>query len=282
MFKPDLLQEKVVLITGGGTGLGRAMGEKFLQLGAKLAITGRREEVLQSTAQEMSVNGGEVFYTTCDIRDASQIEEMVNKVEDHYGKIDVLVNNAAANFISPTERLSSRGVDAILNTVLHGSFYTTLEVGKRWIEQKRGGTMLNMVAVYAEKGSAFVVPSAAAKAGVLAITRSLAIEWAKYGIRQVAIAPGSFPTEGAWSRLAPTPEISAGMVDRIPLGRFGEQQELTDLAAFLISDNAGFINGEVITIDGGEWLKGAGVFNGLIDIKEREWDKLAELTRNGK
>ncbi|MFJ8066848.1 SDR family oxidoreductase [Psychrobacillus sp. NPDC096426] len=282
MFKSDLLKDKVVLITGGGTGLGRAIGEKLLQLGAKLAITGRREEVLQSAANEMGANGGEVFYTTCDIRDASQIELMVNKVENRYGKIDVLINNAAANFISPTERLSSRGVDAILNTVLHGSFYTTLEVGKHWIEQGRGGTMLNMVTVYAETGSAFVVPSAAAKAGVLALTRSLAVEWAKYGIRQVAIAPGSFPTEGAWSRLAPTPEISDGMIERIPLGRFGEQQELTDLVAFLISDNAGFINGEVITIDGGEWLKGAGVFNGLTELKEEQWDELETLTRSGK
>ncbi|MGO4888379.1 SDR family oxidoreductase [Anaerobacillus sp. MEB173] len=282
MFQSDLLKDKVILITGGGTGLGRAMGERFLGLGAKLAITGRREEVLQKTAFEMGSNGGEVFYTTCDIRDADQITEMVNRVEDHYGHIDVLVNNAAANFISPTERLSSRAVDAILNTVLHGSFYTTLEIGKRWIEQGRGGTMLNMVTVYAETGCGFLVPSSAAKAGVLALTRSLAVEWAKYGIRQVAIAPGSFPTDGAWSRLAPTPELAEGMVKRIPVGRVGNKEELNNLAAFLISDNAGFLNGEVITIDGGEWLKGAGVFNSLVDLNEEQWDEIAELTRNAK
>jgi NAD(P)-dependent dehydrogenase (short-subunit alcohol dehydrogenase family) len=282
MFKSDLLNDKVILITGGGTGLGRAMGERFLQLGAKLAITGRREEVLQSTASEMRAAGGEVFYISCDIRDASKVAEMVNKVEEHYGCIDILVNNAAANFISPTERLSPRAVDAILGTVLHGTFYTTLEVGKSWINKGKGGTMLNMVTVYAETGCGFVVPSAAAKAGVLALTRSLAVEWAKYGIRQVAIAPGSFPTEGAWSRLAPTPELSEGMLKRIPLGRFGQKQELCDLAAFLISDYAEFINGEVITIDGGEWLKGAGVFNGLVDLQKEQWDELAELTRKGK
>lgn len=282
MFKSDLLKDKVILITGGGTGLGRSMGERFLQLGAKLAITGRREEVLKSTASEMSAGGGEVFYTRCDIRDASQVAEMVSSVNKHFGHIDVLVNNAAANFISPTERLSSRGVDAILNTVVHGSFYTTLEVGKLWIKQGRSGTMLNMVTVYAETGSAFVVPSAVAKAGVLALTRSLAVEWAKYGIRQVAIAPGSFPTDGAWSRLAPTSELSDGMIDRIPLGRFGEKQELNDLASFLISDQAGYINGEVITIDGGEWLKGAGVFNGLVDLEQEKWDELEKLTRKSK
>jgi len=282
MFQSDLLKDKVILITGGGTGLGRAMGERFLQLGAKLAITGRREEVLQSTANEMMMYGGEVFYTTCDIRDAAQVEDMVNKVEENYGQIDVLINNAAANFISPTERLSSRAVDAILNTVLHGTFYTTLEVGKHWIKQRKGGTMLNMATVYADKGSAFVVPSAAAKAGILALTRSLAVEWAKYGIRQVALAPGSFPTEGAWERLAPTPDINERMLERIPVKRFGQQQELTDLAAFLISDNATFINGEVITIDGGEWLHGAGVFNNLVDIPEEKWDELAALTRKAK
>jgi NAD(P)-dependent dehydrogenase (short-subunit alcohol dehydrogenase family) len=281
MFQSDLLKDKVVLITGGGTGLGRAMGERFLELGAKLAITGRRGEVLQSTANELRKKG-EVFTTTCDIRDALQVAEMVTKVEEHFGQIDVLVNNAAANFISPTERLSPRGVDAILNTVLHGSFYTTLEVGKHWIDQGRGGTMLNLVTVYAEKGCGFVVPSAAAKAGVLALTRSLAVEWAKYGIRQVAIAPGSFPTDGAWSRLAPTPELSEKMSKRIPVGRFGKRQELCDLAAFLISDNAGFINGEVITIDGGEWLKGAGVFNDLVDLSKEQWDDISALTRSAK
>jgi NAD(P)-dependent dehydrogenase (short-subunit alcohol dehydrogenase family) len=282
MFDKELLKDKVVLITGGGTGLGRAMGERFLELGAKLAITSRREEVLQKAAQEMGTEGKEVFYKSCDVRDPAQIAELVDAVEQHYGSIDVLINNAAGNFISPTERLSPRAVDAVLNIVLHGTLYMTLEIGKRWIEQKRGGTMLNIVTSYASTGSGFVVPSAAAKAGVLAITRSLAVEWAKYGIRQVAIAPGPFPTEGAWTRLSPTPELANKAIKRVPLGRVGDKAELANLAAYLISDYAGYINGEVITIDGGEWLQGAGQFNELVDVTEQQWDTLAEMTRKGK
>ncbi|MDI3328358.1 MAG: SDR family oxidoreductase [Alicyclobacillaceae bacterium] len=284
MFVPDLLKDKVILITGGGTGLGRAMGERFLELGAKLAITSRREEVLKQAAEEMSQGGKEVFYTPCDVRRPDQVADMVDRVIAHYGRIDVLVNNAAGNFISPTERLSPRAVDAVLNIVLHGTFYCTLEVGKRWINEKQPGVMLNIVTTYASSGSgsAYVVPSAAAKAGVLAITRSLAVEWAKYGIRQVAIAPGPFPTEGAWSRLAPTPELSEGMIRKVPLRRTGEKHELANLAAYLISDYAAYINGEVVTIDGGEWLQGAGEFNSLVDLPAEMWDKLAELTRQGK
>jgi NAD(P)-dependent dehydrogenase (short-subunit alcohol dehydrogenase family) len=282
MFDKELLKDKVVLITGGGTGLGRAMGERFLELGAKLAITSRREEVLEKAAQEMGTEGKEVFYKCCDVRDPAQIDELVDAVEQHYGSIDVLINNAAGNFISPTERLSPRAVDAVLNIVLHGTFYMTLEIGKRRIEQKRGGTMLNIVTSYASTGSGFVVPSAAAKAGVLAITRSLAVEWAKYGIRQVAIAPGPFPTEGAWTRLSPTPELAEKLIKRVPLGRVGDKAELANLAAYLISDYAGYINGEVITIDGGEWLQGAGQFNELVDVTEQQWDTLAEITRKGK
>ncbi|MFC4768366.1 SDR family oxidoreductase [Effusibacillus consociatus] len=282
MFEKDLLKDKVVLITGGGTGLGRAMGERFLELGAKLAITGRREEVLQTAAQEMSGEGKEVFYKSCDVRDPAQIQELVDAVEQRFGHIDVLVNNAAGNFISPTERLSPRAVDAVLNIVLHGTFYATLEVGKRWIKQGKGGTMLNIVTSYASTGSGFVVPSAAAKAGVLAMTRSLAVEWARYGIRQVAIAPGPFPTEGAWSRLSPTPELAEHAIKRVPLRRAGDKQELANLASYLISDYAGYINGEVVTIDGGEWLQGAGEFNNLTEVTEEQWDMLAEMTRKGK
>jgi NAD(P)-dependent dehydrogenase (short-subunit alcohol dehydrogenase family) len=283
-FAKDLLKDKVVLITGGATGLGRGMGEKVLELGAKLAIASRREEVLRQATEEMSPNGDEVFYHSCDVRDPAQVHEMVEAVERHFGHIDVLINNAAGNFISPTERLSSRAVDAVLNIVLHGTFYTTLEVGKRWITQGRGGTMLNIVTTYASSGagSGFVVPSAAAKAGVLALTRSLAVEWAQYGIRQVAIAPGPFPTEGAWSRLSPTPELERKMLDRVPLKRVGDKEELANLAAYLISDYAGYINGEVVTIDGGEWLKGAGQFNDLLDVTEEQWDTLADMTRKGK
>lgn len=281
-FTNDLLRDKVILITGGATGLGRAMGEKFLELGAKLAICGRREEVLKNAAEEMSPLGHDVYYRSCDVRDPLQVQALIDAVESHYGGIDILVNNAAGNFISPTERLSSRAVDAVLNIVLHGTFYTTLEVGKRWIERGSSGTMLNIVTTYASTGSGYVVPSAAAKAGVLAITRSLAVEWAPYGIRQVAIAPGPFPTEGAWSRLAPTPEFEQKMIDRVPLGRVGNKEELSNLAAFLISDYAAYINGDVITIDGGEWLQGAGQFNDLGELTSEQWDEISALTRKGK
>lgn len=281
-FAKDLLNNKVVLITGGATGLGRAMGETFLDLGAHLAIAGRREDVLKQAADEMGGEANNVFYHRCDVRDPAQIQELVDAVEQHFGHIDVLVNNAAGNFISPTERLSPRAVDAVLNIVLHGTFYSTLEIGKRWIEQGRSGTMLNIVTTYASTGSAFVVPSAAAKAGVLALTRSLAVEWAHHGIRQVAIAPGPFPTEGAWSRLAPTPDLEEKMINRIPLRRVGNKEELAHLAAYLISDYAAYMNGEVVTIDGGEWLQGAGQFNDLLAVTEQQWDQLAEMTRKGK
>ncbi|GGG79417.1 SDR family oxidoreductase [Paenibacillus radicis (ex Gao et al. 2016)] len=282
LFADDLLQDKVVLITGGATGLGRALAEKFAALGARVAIASRREEILKQASIEMSTEQNPVFYKSCDVREPAQIEELISAVEHHFGRIDVLVNNAAGNFISPTEKLSPRAVDAVLNIVLHGTFYTTLEVGKRWIEQGHRGTMLNIVTTYASTGSGYVVPSAAAKAGVLALTRSLAVEWARYGIRQAAIAPGPFPTEGAWSRLSPTPEFEQKMIDRIPLRRTGEKEELANLAAFLISDYASYINGEVVTIDGGEWLQGAGQFNGLRDVTPQQWEILSELTRKGK
>ncbi|UVI31082.1 SDR family oxidoreductase [Paenibacillus spongiae] len=282
LFAEDLLKGKVVLITGGATGLGRAMGEMFLELGARLAIAGRREKVLRKASEEMSIGGREVFCKSCDVREPAQVEALVDAVEQHYGRIDVLVNNAAGNFISPTERLSPRAVDAVLNIVLHGTFYMTLEVGKRWIAQGRGGTMLNIVTTYASTGSGYVAPSAAAKAGVLALTRSLAVEWAPHGIRQVAIAPGPFPTEGAWSRLSPTPELTELLINRVPLKRAGNKEEFAHLAAYLISDYAGYINGEVVTIDGGEWLQGAGQFNGLQSVTGQQWDALAEMNRKGK
>lgn len=283
IFSGQLLQDKVIVITGGGTGLGRSMGSRFLESGAKLAICGRREDVLRETAGEMAMGDEyEVFFKACDVRDPDQVREFVSAAEERLGRIDVLVNNAAGNFISPTERLSPRAVDAVLNIVLHGTFYMTLEVGKRWIDKQQAGTMLNIVTTYASTGSGYVVPSAAAKAGVLALTRSLAVEWAPYGIRQVAIAPGLFPTEGAWSRLSPTSELEEKMLSRIPQGRTGTPDELADLAAFLISDAAAFINGEVVTIDGGEWLRGAGQFNDLASVSSEEWDRLGELTRKGK
>lgn len=279
VFMPDLLKDKVVLVTGGATGLGRAMGERFLALGARLAICGRREDVLQQAVEDMSRDGADVFAVPCDVRDATQVEAMLDAVHEHFDHVDVLVNNAAGNFISPTERLSPRAVDAVLGIVLHGTAYCTLDLGRRWIESGRGGTVLNIVTTYASTGSGYVVPSAMAKAGVLALTRSLAVEWAKYGIRHVAIAPGPFPTEGAWSRLLPTPEMAEGITQHVPVGRVGDKIELANLASYLISDYAAYINGEVVTIDGGSWLQGAGEFNFLSAVSDEQWDALRDLTR---
>jgi NAD(P)-dependent dehydrogenase (short-subunit alcohol dehydrogenase family) len=282
VFLPDLLKDKVILITGGGTGLGRAMGERFLQLGARLAIASRREVVLRQAAAEMMAScGGEVLPLVCDVRDPEAVEAAIDAAWQHYGALDVLVNNAAGNFASPTERLSPRAVDSVLGIVLHGTFYCTLAVGKRWISAQRPGRILNIVATYVESGSAYVTPSAAAKAGVLALTRSLAVEWAKYGVTTVAIAPGPFPTEGAWQRLMP-PGLGDAALSRVPLKRVGRHEELANLAAYLLSDMAGYINGECIVIDGGEWLKGAGQFSWLEALSDEEWTQLTNRARQAK
>ncbi|ABX03619.1 MAG TPA: 2,4-dienoyl-CoA reductase [Herpetosiphon sp.] len=280
MFRSDLLKDKVIIITGGGSGLGRSMGERFLELGAKLAITSRNAEKLSTVANEMmAAKGGEVFTVPCDVRDPEAVDQMIEAVWNHFGTVDILVNNAAGNFISPTEKLSHRAVDAVLGIVLHGTFYCTLALGKKWIEAGRGGQCLNIVTTYAWSGSGFVVPSAAAKAGVLALTRSLAVEWARYGIRMNAIAPGPFPTQGAWERLAPTPELAEQALNRVPLRRVGEHIELANLAAYMLADEAGYINGECITIDGGEWLYGAGQFSGLDRLPNEMWDMLSKMTK---
>ncbi|WP_338636058.1 SDR family oxidoreductase [Spirobacillus cienkowskii] len=274
MFVSDLLKEKKVLVTGGGTGLGKSMSERFLTLGAKVVICGRREQVLKDTCDELNAKfNGMVTYKVCDVRDAQSIEKMLDEIwQDE--PINVLVNNAAGNFISRTEDLSYRAVDIVLNIVLHGTANMTLDCGKRWLKFGTKASVLNIVTTYSWTGSAYVVPSAMAKAGVLAMTRSLAVEWGNRGIRMNAIAPGSFPTKGAWERLVPSEDLGKVLETKNPLGRHGEHIELANLASFLVSDYAGFINGEVVTIDGGEWLQGAGEFNFLKSLKNEDWETL--------
>lgn len=284
MLKEGSLKDKVILITGGGTGLGKAMGKYFSELGAKLIITSRKLDVLQKTADEISSSTkNEVFPIACDVSDYKQVEDLLKASVEKFGKVDVLVNNAAGNFISPTERLSNKAFDIIINIVLKGTYNCTLAFGKHWIEKTQSATVLNIVTTYSWTGSAFVVPSAAAKAGVLAITRSLAVEWAKYGIRFNAIAPGLFPTKGAWERLLPGDlQNKFDLKKKVPLQRVGEHQELANLAAYLVSDFSSYINGEVITIDGGEWINGAGQFNILQAIPNEMWDQIEKMVRSAK
>lgn len=280
MLQPEALKGKTIIVTGGGTGLGKSMGTYFSELGANLVITSRRMDVLEETAKEISSKtGGTVLPVTCDVRDYEQVERVIKEAKEKFGQVDVLLNNAAGNFISPTERLSHRAFDTVVDIVLKGSYNFTLAMGKNWIESKKSGTILNIVTTYAWTGSGYVVPSACAKSGVLAMTRSLAVEWAKYGIRSNAIAPGPFPTEGAWDRLLPgNLKKKYDPAKGVPLGRVGDHQELANLAAYLVSDYSAYINGEVVTIDGAEWLKGAGEFNGLEAIPEELWDAM-ELGR---
>ena len=276
MFTADLLAGKVVLITGGGTGLGRSMAERFLDLGAQVVIASRRIELLEEVAEElMQQTGGQVEAVEVDIRDPEAVSRMIDRAEERFSRVDVLVNNAAGNFISPTERLSHRAFDAVLNIVLHGTVYATLEQGKRWIQSGTPGVVLNIAALYALGGSGYVVPSAIAKAGVVSLTKSLAGEWGKYGIRLNAIAPGPFPTEGAWERLMPTPEIEQLFSSRLPFGRFGRHEELANLASYLVSDGAGYISGEVIKIDGAEFAFISGEFNPLDAVTNKQWDEMA-------
>ncbi|MFB9862229.1 SDR family oxidoreductase [Rufibacter immobilis] len=281
MLRDGALQGKTIIITGGGTGLGRSMGTYFLQLGANLVITSRKLDVLEKAAAEMrEETGGQVLAVACDVRKPLEVEAMLQATLAKFGAVHGLLNNAAGNFISPTERLSPKAFDVIVDIVLKGSYNCTLTLGKHWIEAKQPGTILNIVTTYAWTGSGYVVPSATAKAGVLAMTRSLASEWAKYGIRSNAIAPGPFPTEGAWSRLFP--EALAEQLDplkRIPVKRYGEHQELANLAAYLISDYSAYVNGEVITIDGGEWLYGGGEFNYLDQVPHEMWDSIEQMVR---
>ena len=274
MLKDDALKGQTIIVTGGGTGLGRAMGKYYLELGANLVITSRKIEVLEKAAQELEQEtGGKVLPIQCDVRDYEQVENVLEKTEAHFGQIHGLLNNAAGNFL-----LCARKEEKILQ----GTTNFTLALGKKWIAQKQAGTVLNIVTTYAWTGSGYVVPSACAKAGVLAMTRSLAVEWAKYKIRLNAIAPGPFPTEGAWSRLLPGDLVKKFDPSKlVPVGRVGEHQELANLAAYLMSDYSAYVNGEVVTIDGGEWLMGAGEFSHLEKVPQEMWDML-EASRGKK
>ena len=283
MFEIDLLKGKTIIITGGGTGLGKSMAVRFAELGANLVLTSRRQDVLDETSAEIKqATGAKILTVAADIRSPEQVADMVVQSVSRFKKIDGLLNNAAGNFISPTEKLSENAFKTIVDIVLLGSFNCTLNAGREMIKSG-GGNILSIVTTYAWTGSGYVVPSASAKAGVLAMMRSLAVEWAKYNIRSNAIAPGPFPTKGAWSRLVPPGlNIEKKMKERVPMKRFGKHEELANLAAYLMADGSAYINGDVITIDGGEWLKGAGQFNALDKVPQLAWKAMAAARRRKK
>ena len=276
MFQNNLLKDRAIFLTGGGSGLGRSMALRFAELGARVFVVGRREQPLMEVCDEIHRAGGSAAFATCDVRDPAAVEAAAAAADQQFGRIDTLVNNAAGNFMARTETLSPNAFNAVVGIVLNGSFNCTQAFGKRWIEQKLSGNVLSIVTTYAAAncGSGFVVPSACAKAGVLAMTTSLAVEWAKYHVRLNAIAPGPFPTEGAWSRLIPSKQYEEHARDKHPMKRFGRHEELTNLAAFLISDMSEYINGECVVIDGGQWLRGAGEFNDLSMLPDAVWEQM--------
>jgi NAD(P)-dependent dehydrogenase (short-subunit alcohol dehydrogenase family) len=271
MFEKGLLAGKRILVTGGGSGLGAAMGRRFVELGGELTICGRRLERLEATAAQIRGDlGGQVTAIRCDIRDGAAVEAMLDAIWRD-APLDVLVNNAAATFIAQTERLSFRAADAILAPTLHGAMYCTLGVGRRWIEARQKGVVLSILSTSTITGRAFTVPSAMAKSAILAMTKSLAVEWGPKGIRTVAIAPGAFPTPGASDQLRPEGR-DENSASRNPLGRVGEHRELSDLASFLISDAAAYINGEMVVQDGGAHLRSSGAED-LLQWTEAQWEK---------
>jgi len=280
MFREGLLAGKRILITGGGTGLGKSIGHRYVELGAELVICGRRGEVLQATADEFARDlGARIEIHVCDVRDAAAVESMMDGIWEN-GPLDVLLNNAAGNFLARTERLSPRAVDAVIDIVLKGGAYCTIAAGRRWIDAGRRGTVLCILTQSALVGAPFTVPSAMAKAGLLSMIRSLAVEWGPKGIRLVGVAPGPFPTEGAWSRLMPKERHREPIENGIALRRVGRHEELADLCSFLVSDNAGFITGEAIVIDGGKWLQGAAgasAFN-MQNWSDETWENLRKRT----
>ena len=280
MFEKNLLHGKRILITGGGTGLGKGMAQRFLELGATVYICGRRESVLQETAAELAAaTGGTIQALPCDVRNLDAVEAMIDAIWKH-APLDILVNNAAGNFIARTEDLSPRAFDSVIGIVLMGTLHATMACGRRWVKAGHRGTVLSISATYAPSGSAYVVPSAISKAGVEALTRSLAVEWGNRGIRMNAIAPGPIPTQGAFSRLLPRPELEKLALDRNPLHRFGTVEELANLAAFLVSDGSCYINGEVIRMDGGEFLQGAGEFSNLgRALNDKDWESIKPSKR---
>jgi NAD(P)-dependent dehydrogenase (short-subunit alcohol dehydrogenase family) len=281
MLKPGTFAGRTILITGGGTGLGHSMGRMLLSLGANLVICGRRQEVLEQAARDLEQEtGGHVLAQPCDVRITDQVDALVAAANARFGAVHGLVNNAAGNFICPTERLSYNAFQTVVDIVLGGTTHCTLAFGKQWIADGTPGVILNIVATYASTGSGYVTPSAVAKAGVLALTRSLASEWGKYGIRSNAIAPGPFPTEGAWSRLMPDAlKAVANPAARIPAGRVGEHPELANLAAYLLSDYSAYMTGACVTLDGGESVRGAGEFNYLEAVTPDQWDQLQAVMK---
>jgi len=281
MFQSDLLKGRTILITGGGTGLGRSMALRFAELGANIFLAGRREEPLKQTVGEIHAKGAKAGFATADVRDFDSVEKVIAAAEKEFGRVDTLVNNAAGNFIARTEKLSPNAFNAVVGIVLQGTFYCTLALGRKWIAARQPGNILNIVTTYAAVncGSGYVVPSACAKAGVLAMTRSLAVEWARHHIRLNAIAPGPFPTEGAFSRLLPSKEIEERAKNAHPMKRFGRHEELANLAAYLLSDQADYVNGECVVIDGALWLRGAGEFNDFVDIPDAAWDLLEQARK---
>ncbi len=271
MFQPDLLAGKRILITGGGTGLGKSMGARMAELGADLVICGRRRAVLDQTAQEITqATGRSVRPIACDIREAAQVDALMEAARP----IDILLNNAAANFIAQTHKLSPRALDTLFGINLSGPMYVTVSAGRRWIDEGRPGVILSILSTGAVTGRAYTVPAMMAKAGMLAMTRSLAVEWGPFGIRTIAIAPGPFPTPGAWERLRPASRQGAGGPEsRNPLGRVGEHIELANLACYLVSDQAGYINGQLVAIDGGAMFRTSGVED-LIAWTNTDWDAI--------